>query len=113
MEYKYLATIHNVVDGDTVDATVDLGFKIYFDMRLRLNGIDAPELNSSDVVVREAAKVTKARLVELVLDKTILLETFKVDKYGRYLADLYVDGKKVNDMLIEEGMAVPYFGGKR
>jgi micrococcal nuclease len=114
--YIYMATVLNVVDGDTVDIEVDLGFRVYQEMRVRLAGIDTPEKNASDVEVRAEAMKAKQRAMELVLGKRLLVETFKVDKYGRYLAKVFLDtsdGTSLNDVLLSEGLAVAYDGGKR
>lgn len=112
--YKYKAFIYNVVDGDTVDARVDLGFTVSVDVRFRLAGLDTPELHSSDVVVREAAQRAKQFTSDKVGGKDVLLESVKADKYGRWLAKIYLpDGTCLNDLLLSEHLAVDYSGGAR
>lgn len=115
--YIYLAEILNVVDGDTIDIRVDLGFRIYQQMRVRLDGIDAEEKNSTNPYERASAMKAKARVQELLSTRQkYLIETFKVDKYGRYLAKVFLDtddGASINDVLVSEGLAVAYHGGKR
>lgn len=106
--YVYNAKVINIVDGDTVDVNVDLGFNIFFKVRLRLNGINTPELKESDPVKREMANKAKARVAELIKDRDVIIESRKMDKYGRYLADIYVDSLHVNQQLISEGLAVSY-----
>lgn len=115
--YIYLAEVINVVDGDTVDIKVDLGFRVYQQMRVRLAGIDAEEKNSTDENERALAMKAKHRVVELCSQKQYyVIETFKVDKYGRYLAKIFldsIDGPSVNETLVVEGLAKVYDGGKR
>lgn len=116
MYYLFEAKVLNVVDGDTIDVSVDLGFSVYSHQRLRLYGIDTEELTSTVAEERELAKKAKQRLIYLVLDKKIYIQTFKTDKYGRYLAKLYLnldESVSVNDLLITENLAKPYFGGQR
>ena len=112
--YTYKAKILRAVDGDTVDADIDMGFKITAHQRLRLARIDTPELNSKDPVVRgkaiEAAAFTKAA----VEGREVILVTTKSDLYGRYLAEVWYvdakDGSQVNlsDKLLSLGLAAIY-----
>jgi micrococcal nuclease len=113
-DYIYNAKITNIVDGDTVDVSIDLGFYVFINERIRLNGIDTPELNSSDPIKREAAKAAKAFLLPFV-GSDISIVSYKKDKYGRFLGDIYLKGNTVsiNTTLINEGHAVPYSGGAR
>ena len=115
-EYLYEAKIINVVDGDTVDAIVDLGFSISTDLRLRLHGVDTPEMNSRDISERERAKAAKQFVIERLLNKTVLIKTHKTDKYGRYLAEIFTDADRtqtINRTLVVEGHAVEYWGGSK
>ena len=107
-KYIYTATIINVVDGDTVDARVDLGFDIYFNLRLRLFGIDTPELNSRDESEKFLAKRAKEFVQYAVLGKTVTIKTYKKDKYGRYLAEIFLGSSMLNQQLIEENLARVY-----
>lgn len=115
--YLYEAEVLNVVDGDTIDIRVDLGFRIYQQMRVRLAGIDTEEKNSTNPDERALAMRAKVRVQELCSTRPMyLIETFKVDKYGRYLAKVFLDtddGTSINDVLVAEGLAVVYNGGKR
>ena len=117
MRYSYKAEILNVIDGDTVDAKIDLGFNVCVYHRLRLNGIDTPEKNDKDPAIRAQANTARQRLLELCpVGSIVTLETFKPDKYGRYLADIYTmthPDNSVNHMLVEEQLAKPYNGGSR
>jgi micrococcal nuclease len=108
--FKYNAIVDKVVDGDTVDLSIDLGFDIWHRARVRINGIDTPEkwFDYGKVVKQYVADTLESKKVEIV--------SFKTDKYGRYLIDLYVDtipGKTFNQHLIDEQMARGYDGGNR
>ena len=111
--YVYKAKIINVVDGDTVDAIIDLGFGVSFNTRLRLSGIDTMETNDKDATKKALGLKAKERVKELLTNKDVTLQSFKEDKYGRYLAEIYVNDIQVNQLLINEGLAVPYFGGTK
>lgn len=121
--YEYAARLIKVVDGDTLDLEVDLGFDIHFNMRVRLQGLDTPELNSKDPLERLAALEAK-HFVERALEKAtlrILTHKDSQDKYGRYLATVtavpvdtgLVATTTVNQALLDAGLAKPYDGGKR
>ncbi len=101
-EGTYTAYVTEVIDGDTFHALVDLGFKIVTEQKLRLRGLDAPEIQSADG--REAKEFLLAHGVRP--GAQILIKTVKPDKYGRYLADVFVDGAYINQQLFDEGLAV-------
>lgn len=108
--YEYKCKVLNVVDGDTVDVEIDLGFHISKIDRIRLLGINTPELHAADPLVREQAQVAKAR-VESLAPTVVLIKTKldKSDKYGRILGTLVTsDGVEVNKVLLDEGLAVPF-----
>jgi len=108
--YNYEAKVTKVIDGDTIDLHVDLGFKVGFNTRIRVIGIDTPEK------WHPYGKVVKAYLQELLMDKTVMLDVTKKDKYGRYLGVIYLnkdDTQSVNDHLIEINMAKAYHGASR
>ena len=105
--FQYKATVYNVVDGDTVDVNVDLGFKVYTKQRVRLNGIDTPERGQPGYA--EAGD----KLRELVLNKEITLMTYKQSKWGYFLADIYINGDYINSRMIAEGFAKHYTGGTK
>ena len=122
---EYDVTVLKVVDGDTVDVDIDLGFGVCLkDERVRIMGIDTPESRTRDKVEDLFGEAAKARLKELMKDggKLITTEDRKGEdmkgKFGRILGDFYVErweGKKerVTDILVEEGHAVAYFGGSK
>ena len=117
---EYDVKVIKVVDGDTVDVDIDLGFGVTLtDERVRIMGIDTPESRTRDKVEDLFGEAAKARLKELMKDggKLITTEDRKGEdmkgKFGRILGDFLVDGKKVTETLIEEGHAVAYFGGNK
>jgi micrococcal nuclease len=107
-EYIYKAKVLNIVDGDTIDVEIDLGFYMYFRTRLRLSGINTPELRDKDPIVRNLAQVAKQFLVMKILDKQVIIHSYKKDKYGRFLAEVYLGDENINTTLLIEGLAVPY-----
>ena len=113
--FRYRATVVHVVDGDTLDLCVDLGFSIQTNMRVRLYGINTPELHAKDPAPGLAAKAFLEGL--LPVGTQLLLDSHKdaKEKYGRYLAELFIkDGDpSVNDQMVAAGHAERYFGGKR
>jgi micrococcal nuclease len=116
--YEYRAYVKKVVDGDTVDVDIDLGFGIVLtDERVRIMGIDTPESRTSDKVEKIFGLASKNRLKELLGDTTILKTQIAKDgedmrgKFGRVLGDFIgKDGRLVTEVMIEEGHCVPYHG---
>jgi len=105
------STVTNVVDGDTLVMSVDLGFKIRHEVRIRLKGCNCPELRSDIDEVRDHAKAAKAFTEEWVDTHKdgILLRTFGPDKYGRWLGDLKnKDGEMLSQALLQADLAVTY-----
>jgi len=114
--YEYRAIIRRVVDGDTVDITLDLGFDILYNNRIRLLGIDTPESRTRDLEEKKLGLAAKERVRELCpVGSTVTVKTTKDGrgKFGRILGEIYVGDVNVNKLLIEEGHAVEYFGGKK
>lgn len=103
--YTYRAFIDRVVDGDTVIATIDLGFNTSQKVRLRLMGVDTPEVVGTE---RAAGLAAKEWLNNVLAAQRVIVETHKDrgDKYGRYLAVIWLDGKSVNAELIAKGFGV-------
>ena len=117
--YEYKVKITRVVDGDTVDAEVDLGFDTFIKDRIRLMGLDTPESRTRNKKEKALGLAAKAYLKELLKENKgdIILRTSKEGKgkFGRILGTLLIyDGKtNVNQMLIDEGHARDYFGGSK
>lgn len=113
--YTYEAKVVRVVDGDTVDALIDLGFSTHKKIRIRMVGINTPESRTRDLEEKKRGLAAKARLVEILKenDDKFILESHGVGKYGRCLAVIRIGDTNVNQQLIIEGHATEYFGGKR
>lgn len=111
--YKYNAKLDRVVDGDTVDALVDLGFDTWKKVRIRMQGMNAPESRTRDLEEKAKGIAAKIRLEELLGSGKFVLQSMGVGKYGRCLGILYVDEININKTLIQEGHATEYYGGKR
>ena len=119
--YEYKCTIVRVVDGDTVDVDIDLGFGVWLkDERVRIMGIDTPESRTSDKVEKVFGKAAKARLQELLGETSILRTQINKNgedmkgKFGRVLGDFVAkDGRMVTEVMTEEGHCVPYTGGSK
>ena len=120
--YEYKCTVDRVVDGDTIDVEVDLGFDIIHRARVRMMGIDTPESRTRNKAEKVLGLASKARLKELLANRRVKLETSKEGKgkFGRILATVWTSDKKgveeyvnINEKLIEEGHARPYFGGSK
>ena len=114
--YEYKAIIRRVVDGDTVDITLDLGFDILYNNRIRLVGINTPESRTRDLEEKARGLAAKDRVLELCpVGSTVTVKTQKdgKGKYGRILGEIFVGDINVNQQLVSEGHAVEYFGGKK
>lgn len=113
--YLYNATITNVVDGDTVDALVDLGFSFFSKMRFRLYGIDTPEKNDKSPTVRALGNDASEYLKKTLTDKRVTVQSVEKDKYGRWLAKITLapDAQTINEQMITLGYAKAYFGDNK
>ena len=112
----YVRKVENVVDGDTIDVLIDLGFDILFASRVRLAGIDTPESRTKDLAEKALGLEAKEYLKKSLKDaKSVVIKTEKMnssEKYGRILGWIYTDGNTVsiNDMMINDGYAWAYLG---
>ena len=108
--YEYNAICTRVVDGDTIDARVDLGFSVWIECRVRLMGIDAPETRTKNLEEKQAGFKTKAFLQAVMndCDNKFVLKSHGVGKYGRCLGAIYVEGENINERLLAEGLAEEY-----
>ena len=100
-----------IIDGDTVDLLIDLGFDTYIEKRVRLYGIDTPETRTRNLKEKERGLAAKARLEELCSvseDEDLILKSYGVGKYGRVLGEIIVRGAVVNNILLGEGHARAY-----
>ena len=106
--YTYYTKIDRVVDGDTVDVFIDLGFSVWHKERIRLAGIDTAEKNTA------FGKATKKLLIDTLEGKLVKLEVSKPDKYGRYLGIIYLASDvSINDQMIAKGLAKGYGGDSK
>ena len=122
-KYIYKAKLDRVVDGDTVDALIDVGFDIWFKKRIRFKGVYTWESRTRNLEEKALGLKAKARtkeLLEKVSSKSgyFRIKSYGLGKYGRVLADVFImdkDGKQwnVNETLISEGHAYVYDGGKK
>ena len=117
-KYEYSAKLERVVDGDTCDALIDLGFDTWVKKRIRFKGVDTWECRTRDLDEKKkglAAKEFTKNLLENSDDGKFALRSHGVGKYGRVLGELFVKGetKSVNDLLLENGHAYEYEGGKK
>jgi len=111
-DYLRRAIVVRVVDGDTIDVDVDLGFKITTHQRLRLARIDAPEVRGKERPEGLKAKNFVESMLNMNGDGLIYIQTFKSGKYGRYIAEVWFrDAGKwhnLSDTMMDAGMAEPY-----
>ena len=111
--YEYKCKLERVIDGNTIEAEIDLGCNVVVRKRIRLYGIETASLQTPDVEVKAKGLLAKARLIEL-LPKEFVVKTVlnKRGKFGRTLGYVYIDdetGRKcVNDILVDEGIATTY-----
>ena len=121
--YTYTIEVIRVIDGDTIDAKIDLGFDVSIKKRIRFMGINTPESRTRDLEEKARGLAAKDRVKQLLEgSNTIQLKSHGVGKYGRCLGEIHldmIDGKEcltlksLNELLITEGHAVEYHGGKR
>ena len=122
-KYIYRGKLERVVDGDTIDALIDVGFDIWIKKRIRYSGIDTWESRTRDLKEKAKGLEAKARNKELLMEVSsksgyFRLKSFGVGKYGRVLGEIYIEDKEgkqynINKTLIEEGHAYIYEGGKK
>ena len=105
--YQYKAKIIEVYDGDTITAMVDLGFFHFQQMKFRLYGINTPEIRGEE---RAQGMIVRDILRAMILDKEVTINSYKdkQEKYGRYLANIVIDGVDVNHWLVTNGHAKEY-----
>ena len=116
--FEYEGKVKRVVDGDTIDAYIDLGFNVHVDKRIRFMGIDTPESRTRDLTEKRYGLGAKYRLIEILEanGNVFVLKSHGTGKFGRVLGELFhhhEDDYSINQMLIDEGHAVAYFGGSK
>ena len=112
--YTYKCTLDRVIDGDTIDVHIDLGFNVWLNkQRVRLAGIDTPESRTRNLDEKALGLAAKARLIQLCTG-TLTIISHGRGKYGRILGVPYTaEGQDMCKTLIEEGHAVEYWGGTK
>ena len=122
-KYIYRGKLERVVDGDTIDALIDVGFDIWIKKRIRYSGIDTWESRTRDLAEKAKGLEAKARNKELLMEVSskqgyFRLKSFGVGKYGRVLGEIFIQDENknticINNQLINEGHAYIYEGGKK
>jgi len=122
-KYIYRGKLERVVDGDTIDALIDVGFDIWVKKRIRYKGIDTWESRTRDLTEKAKGLEAKARNKELLMEVSensgyFRLKSYGVGKYGRVLAEIFIEdaeGKQynINETLVAEGHGYVYDGGKK
>ena len=110
--YEYKCNIKRVVDGDTVDVVIDLGFSILYSTRVRLYGIDTPESRTRNKDEKVRGFLSKYYLKDWLEKGDVVIRTHKdkKGKFGRVLGEMVVDGKNINLLMVDENHAVKYEG---
>lgn len=113
MDYIYKIKVTRVIDGDTIDAEIDLGFNMTLSKRIRLHGIDTPETRTRDKEEKLRGFAAKRRLQQIVDEQSNILYLKSLDqgKFGRCIGVLFeenFDDQSINDLLVQEGHAVVY-----
>ena len=112
--YEYSCEVQRVIDGDTIDVVLDLGFDIFHKCRVRLYGIDTPESRTRNLDEKARGKMASAFLSEAINSgNKVVIQTKLKDskgKYGRVLGDIVVDGKNINQLMVKCHLAVAYYG---
>ena len=117
--YEYRSTLVKIIDGATIDVDLDLGFSVVLKkQRVRLYGINTPESRTRDLEEKQYGLAAKERLRELLESAKAILVKTEIDKkargkYGRILGTVFADNVNVNNLLIDEGHAIAYYGGKK
>ena len=112
-EYK-ISNILKIVDGDTVDLSLDLGFYVTVVQRIRLDGVDTPEIHSKDTQEKQLGQEAKNFIIKWFEEnKDLTIKTKKDDKYGRMLGEILCGNKSLNKTLVEMGYAWEYDGGEK
>tara|TARA_R110002020_G_scaffold127615_1_gene286185 strand:+ start:368 stop:700 length:333 start_codon:yes stop_codon:yes gene_type:complete len=108
--YEYCAKLIRVIDGDTVEAKIDLGFDVWVKKYIRLHNIDTPETRTRDLEEKKAGLAAMER-VKALMDECggeFILKSHGIGKYGRCIGTLYINDKNINELLLSEGHAEKY-----
>ena len=110
--YEYNCEVKRIVDGDTVDVVIDLGFDIHYSSRVRLYGIDTPESRTRNKDEKVRGLMSKKYLTDALSKGQVVIKTYKdkKGKFGRVLGEMYVADKNINLMMVDDHLAVKYKG---
>ena len=111
--FEYKCEVIKVVDGDTVDVNIDVGFSIFHKARVRMYGMDTPESRTRDLDEKARGLISKQFIVDKVANaKEIIIKTHKdgKGKFGRVLGKIFIDGENINQSMIDQSLAVEYYG---
>jgi len=110
--YEYKCEVKRIVDGDTVDVIIDLGFSIHFSTRVRLYGIDTPESRTRNKDEKVRGFLSKDYLKDWLEQGGVIIRTHrdKKGKFGRVLGEMVVGGRNINLLMVDENYAVKYEG---
>ena len=113
--FTYKAKVDRIIDGDSIVLNIDLGFNTWLNKQhIRLHGIDTPEIRTRDLVEKQQGNLAKARVEELIkVGDSVIIKSIldKYEKFGRILGIIELqNGINLNQLLIEEFLAVPYYG---
>ena len=117
--YEYRCNLVKIIDGDTIDVDLDLGFAVVLKkQRIRLYGINTPESRTRDLEEKKYGLAAKARLRELLEEADTISIKTEIDKkargkYGRILGTVMVGTTNINSLLVDEGHAIAYYGGTK
>ena len=111
--FRYKAEVIKITDGDTLDVIVDLGFSVFTKVKLRLDGINTPESRTRDLREKRLGLEAKRFTKEFLKSGECEVKTNKKGKFGRWLAEVFVDDKSLNKELIKANLAREYHGEKR
>ena len=113
-QYTYKASVVKVVDGDTLDVVIDLGFFVSVKQRVRLDGINTPETRTKNLREKELGLKAKQLVKDKVEGKDITVRVYKKGKFGRYLCDVILEDETIlNNLLVERKLAKEYHGESR
>ena len=110
--YEYNCEVKRIVDGDTVDVVIDLGFDIHYSSRVGLYGIDTPESRTRNKDEKVRGLMSKKYLTDALSKGQVVIKTHKdkKGKFGRVLGEMYVADKNINLMMVDDNLAVKYKG---
>ena len=111
--YNYKCTVIRVIDGDTLDAMIELGFDVKVKKRIRLVGVDTWESRTRNLEEKKKGLLAKEFTKDFLKGGVFTVRSHGLGKFGRLLGSVFVDKKCLNDELIKEGHGYSYFGGKK